>query len=204
MKRFEGLEFDHEEPQLQIAGAQQQSRSLDHDERYWLSQAGDERRSGRFETALRYYSRALEMDKSLVTGWIGQVQMLIALGEHPEADLWARKALEMFKNNADLLAARGQALCRTGDLKNAQASCDAAIGQQGLASYPWVARGELMLARKENIDGYCFDKAVQLDPDWLVALEIGAIYSYYHRNTKALEWIHRCVEKAPSQAYCWY
>ena len=130
--------------------------------------------------------------------------MLLALGEYPEAELWSRKALEIFKNNADLLAARAQALCRTGDLKSAQASCDAAIGQPGMFSGPWVARGELMLARKEDIDDYCFDKAVQIDPDWLVPLEIGGIYEHYGRAPKGLKRIRQALEKAPDHAYCWY
>lgn len=71
-------------------------------------------------------------------------------------------------------------------------------------AYPWVARGEVMLARKENLDEYCFDKACQLDPDWLVPLEIGGIYLYYGRDAKALTRIRQAVEKAPDQAYCWY
>jgi tetratricopeptide (TPR) repeat protein len=169
-----------------------------------LKLAGDERRCGLFENALKYYSRALELDKSLVAGWVGQVQMLINLGEYPEAELWARKALELFRNNPDLLAGRAQALCRTGDLGSAQASSDAAINQQGMHSYPWVSRGELMVARKDAMDQYCFDKAVQLDDDWLILLEIAAIYEHYGRHAKALPLIRKAVERAPDHAWCWY
>ncbi|HTV47451.1 MAG TPA: tetratricopeptide repeat protein [Phycisphaerae bacterium] len=199
------MEFaDRQEPSQATLEQLSHERAAEHDEHYWIKAATDDRRNGYHESALRHYSRALEMDKSLVAGWVGQVQMLIALAEYPEAELWSRKALELFKNNADLLAVRGQALCRMGDLKNAQASCDAAINQQGSFSIPWIARGELMLARKENIDDYCFDKAVQLDPDWLVLLEIGTIYLHYDRATKALQRIRLAVEKTPDHAYCWY
>jgi tetratricopeptide (TPR) repeat protein len=211
MSRFDRLEFDRPKLHTQAdAPTEQQLQSRHavrdelHDEKYWLKAASNERRAGLHESALRNYSRALEMDKSLVDGWIGQVQMLIALEEYPEAELWSRKALELFKNNAELLAARCQALCRTGDLKNAQASGDAAIAQPGLFSYPWVARGELMLACRENIDDYCFDKATQLDGDWLVTLEIGAIYLHYGKAIKALQRTRVAVEKAPEQVYCWY
>jgi tetratricopeptide (TPR) repeat protein len=204
MRRFDHLELDSKPRQQTLPEADLIVRNDDHDERYWLKKAIDERRGGLHESALRYYSRALEVDKSLVEGWTGQVQMLIALGEYPEAELWSRKALELFKNNADLLAARSQALCRIGDLKNAQANCDAAIAQPGVSSYPWVARGELMLARKENLDDYCFDKAAQLDSDWLVLVEIGAIYLQYGKPTKALQRTRTAVEKAPDQAYGWY
>jgi tetratricopeptide (TPR) repeat protein len=207
MSRFGRLEFEHD-PKQSLVGQQQQqlgkASEPDRDEHHWMRVASDERRKGLFESALRHYSRALETNRSVVGGWVGQVQMLIALGEYPEAELWSRKALELFKNNADLLAARAQAMCSLGDLKSAQASCDAAIGQPGLFSFPWISRGELMLARKESIEEYCFDKAVQLDDDWLVPLEIGAIYSNYGRTTKALVRTRRAIEQAPEQAYCWY
>ncbi|HEY2588919.1 MAG TPA: tetratricopeptide repeat protein [Tepidisphaeraceae bacterium] len=210
MSRFDRLEFREPEQTLGARGQQQQRADLrqpldeDFDEGHWLRMAGDERRRGLHESALRYYSRALELDKSLVAGWVGQVQMLIALGEYPEAELWSRKALELFKNNAELLAGRAQALCRAGDLRAAQASCDAAIGQQGMFACPWIARGELMVARKDALDDYCFDKAAQIDPDWLVPLEIGAIYQHYGRDAKALTRTRQAVERAPDQAYCWY
>ncbi len=205
MKRFDLLEFDdRQEPSRAQLQHPPIARAEDHDEQYWIKAATEDRRNGFHESALRHYSRALELDKSVVAGWVGQVQMLIALAEYPEAELWSRKALELFKNNVDLLAARGQALCRTGDLKNAQASCDAAINQQGMHSYPWVARGELMLAQNEDLDTFCFDKAVQFDNDWLLLLEIGAIYLHYGRGTKALQRTRLAVERAPEHAYCWY
>jgi tetratricopeptide (TPR) repeat protein len=205
-KRFDRLEFE-ERPELfpdEQLRPRQQHRGPDRDQRYWLRAAGDERRNGLHETSLRYYSRALELDRSLVEGWVGQVQMLIALGEYPEAELWSRKALELFRNNAELLAARAQALCRAGDTRSAMAACDAAVGQAGVTCYPWVARGELMLARKDKLEQDCFDKAVSLDGDWLVPLEIGAIYEHYGQTTKALARTREAVEKAPDHAYCWY
>jgi Tfp pilus assembly protein PilF len=61
-----------------------------------------------------------------------------------------------------------------------------------------------MLARQENIDDYCFDKATQLDADWLVTLEIGMIYLHYGKPTKALQRTRAAVEKASDQVYCWY
>ena len=86
---------------------------------YWIDRAVDGRRMGLYELALKYYSRALELDKSLVVGWLGQVQMLVLLDEHNEAELWARKSLELFPNNGDLLAGRAHALSRMGDMKRA-------------------------------------------------------------------------------------
>jgi tetratricopeptide (TPR) repeat protein len=174
------------------------------DERYWLRLADENRRQGLYENSLRLYSRALEQDKSLVEGWVGQVQMLILLDEYPEAEMWGRKALELFRNHPDLLAGRAQALCRSGDRSKAQGLCDAASSQPGNSSYPWIARGEMMIAAGQDMDRYCFDKATQLNPDWLVGLEISLVYRHYSQAAKALPYIRRVVERAPQSPYAWY
>jgi tetratricopeptide (TPR) repeat protein len=200
MPRFDRLELDSsserpEEPERQEVQVR--------DEQHWLKQADTERRRGFFENALRMYSRSLEVDKSQVVGWLGQVQMLIALGEYPEAELWARKALELFKNHGDLLAGRAQALCRMKDRKQAVASCDAAMNQAGQSAYRWIVRGEVM-AGDGDVERYCFDKAIQLDGDWLVPLEIAQVYMHHNRPTKALARVRQATEKAFDQPYPWY
>jgi tetratricopeptide (TPR) repeat protein len=68
-----------------------------HDSSHWMQRAEQFRRAGEFEDALRYYSRAVELDRQCVAGWVGQVRMLVALEEYTEAELWARKALELFR-----------------------------------------------------------------------------------------------------------
>jgi tetratricopeptide (TPR) repeat protein len=199
MARFDRLELDQsrhgpeDEPQRhQLAGDQT-----------WLKKADAERRHGLYENALRMYSRALEEDKSQVVGWLGQVQMLIALGEFPEAELWARKALELFKNHGDLLAGRAQALSRLKDRTQAVASCDAALAQAGSSAYRWIVRGEIMIAGGD-VDRYCFDKAVQVDGDWLVPLEIAQVYLYHGRPNKALMRVRQAVEQAPDEPFPWF
>jgi len=170
----------------------------------WMKRADQERRSGHYETALRYYSRALEDDRSLAEGWLGQVQMLILLDECPEAELWARKALELFPAQGDLFAARAQALVRMGDTKRAFESSDGAMQQKGQSAYQWIVRGELMAATGQTTDTSCFDKAMQLDGDWLVALEIAIVYLYYGYPIKALTRIRRAVELASTAYYPWF
>src|SRR5262245_47287675 len=104
MPRFDRLELDPSRDLPDDGGDER--GELDRDEHYWLRLAESERRRGLYENALRYYSRSLELDKSQVGGWVGQVRMLVALDEIVEAELWARKALELFKNHGDLLAGR--------------------------------------------------------------------------------------------------
>lgn len=201
MARFDRLEFDTSDEEPTREGVTPQ---IDRDEKYWMRLADDNRRSGLYENSLRFYSRALERDKSLLAGWLGQVQMLIALEEYPEAELWSRKALELFRNNGDLMAGRAQALGRRGDRKNALELCDGSLRVEGLSSYRWMVRGELMLLTSESIDRHCFDKAVQLDSDWLVSLEIALIYLHYRKPSNAQARARQAVEKSPQSAYAWY
>jgi predicted Zn-dependent protease len=67
-----------------------------------------------------------------------------------------------------------------------------------------VAPGELLLARRDPIEAYCFEKATQLDNDWLQLIEIADIYLHYGRPTKAIARLREAVERAPGHAHCWY
>ncbi|HVC96943.1 MAG TPA: tetratricopeptide repeat protein [Pirellulales bacterium] len=201
MARFDKLEFGEkakgQTPELA------KDRSTD-GEKDWLKAADAQRRNGQFENALRFYSRALEDDKAQVTGWLGQVQMLVQLDEWPEAELWARKALELFPGHGDLTAGRAQAVCRAGDPSQALTICDGALKQSGTSAYRWLVRGEIMLATKQPTDRHCFEKAKLLDSDWLVALETALVYLHYRQPSKALDGARRAVEKATDRYYPWY
>jgi tetratricopeptide (TPR) repeat protein len=199
--RFDLLEFDDGEPVRKPAAPE---IAADHDEHHWLRAADAERREGFFENALRFYSRALEINRTIVPGWVGQVQMLIALGEFVEAELWARKALELFRNNGDLIAGRAHALARLANLREALPLSDASFKQEGQGAYRWMVRGEIMLAQRENVDAHCFDKAVQLDSDWLVLVEIAQIYRYRRKPSSGLMLARKAVERMPTSVYCWY
>ena len=203
MPRFGRLELDDQRPE-EPGGGDLTPPEEARDEHYWLRLADRERRQGHHENALRMYSRALEYNKSVIPAWVGQVQMLVMLGEYPEAELWARKALEIFKNNPDLLAGRAQAFCRMGDRRRAMACCDQALQQPGDSAYRWMARGELMVAGKESLDRHCFDKAVLADPDWLVPLEIALILLHYDQPSKALPRLRAAIEGEPESFFAWW
>ena len=202
MPRFDRLEFD--QPGEPYPEGIDRPVDFERDEQKWLVMADDHRRRGLYENALRYYSRALELDRSIIGGWLGQVQMLVFLGEYPEAELWARKAMEIFRNHGDLMAGRAQALCRQGDVKQAQELCDAALRQEGQSAYRWIVRGEILICMREQMDRHCFDKAVQADPDWLVPLEISLLYLEHKIPSQALLRARQAVDKSPGSFYCWY
>jgi tetratricopeptide (TPR) repeat protein len=204
--RFEHLEFgpdpgEREKPRPAPAGYVPPKQD---DERMALKKADQFRRRGQYENALRQYSRALEQDKSLITGWLGQVQMLVQLDEAPEAELWSRKALELFPGNGDLLAGRAQALARMGDLKRAGEASDGSMAVAGKSAYRWMVRGEWMLAAHHKLEEHAFNKAEQLDKDWIVPLESALIYLHYRFASRAVARARAATEAAPDQYFAWY
>jgi tetratricopeptide (TPR) repeat protein len=71
-------------------------------------------------------------------------------------------------------------------------------------SYPWIARGELMLATRQSTAEYCFDKAIQVDSDWLVQMEIASVYLHYGRPARALPLLRIAADRAGDYPDPWY
>jgi tetratricopeptide (TPR) repeat protein len=190
MSRFENLELGGEfEDQSQL------QQPLAKDEAYYFDEAQTAFENGNFEQALRYYSKVLEYNPQNAAAWTAQVRMLIELGEFREAKLWADKALERFPQEPELLAAKAVALGRSGDLQGALAFSDASIEERGDTPYVWLARGDVMLARREQRADYCFEKALLLAPkDWFIAWLAARIRSYYNQFVLALKLLQQAVE----------
>jgi len=191
MSRFGNLELGGESEDQ----SQSQQKPLVKDETYYLAGAQTAFENGDFEQALRFYSKVLEFNPQNATAWTAQVRMLIELEEFREARLWADKALERFPQSAELLAAKAVALARSGDLQGALAFSDSSIEERGDTPYVWLARGDVLLARKEARADYCFEKAQMLAPrDWLVAWLAARIRFYYEQFALALKLLQQAVE----------
>jgi tetratricopeptide (TPR) repeat protein len=191
MSRFVNLEFGD--------GAEGRAQEAPHgpvrDEAFFLAEARGAFENGRFESALRHFSKVLEFNPRNAAAWTGQVRMLIELGEFREAKLWADKALEQFPHEPELLAAKAVALGRTGDLQGALAFSDASIEERGDTPYIWLARGDVLSARREPRADYCFDKALLLAPkDWFIAWLAARIRHYYQQFALALKLMQQAVE----------
>jgi len=191
MSRFGNLELGGEFEEQ----SRQQQGALVKDEPYYLSEARAAYENGNFEQALRHFSKVLEFNPQNAVAWTAQVKMLIELGEFCEAKLWADKALERFPREPELLAAKAVALGRSGDLRGALAFSDASIEERGDTPYVWLARGDVLLARKEHRADYCFEKALLLSPNnWFVAWLAARIRYYYKQFTLALKLAQQAVE----------
>lgn len=174
------------------------------DDQFYLELADKAYRRGRFETALRYYSRALEFDPNRQEGWVGQVRMLLELGEVSEAKLWAEKGLDVYHDDAELLAATAVAWARLGAIEQAQAFSDAAMTSKGGSPFLWLARGEALLASRGSNHEYCFMKARSAAAgDWFVLLLVARLYARYGNPAQAHEWAKQSAEASSNQPFTW-
>lgn len=200
MSRFVNLELGGESEDQ----SHPQQKAVVKDEAYFLGEARAAFENGNFESALRLYSKVLEFNPQTAAAWTGQVRMLIELGEHSEARLWADKALERFPHEAELLAAKAVALGRSGDLQGAVAFSDASIGERGDTPYVWLARADVLLAREESRADYCFEKALLLAPkDWLVTWLAARVRYYYAQFALALKLLQQALELNTAHFLLW-
>jgi tetratricopeptide (TPR) repeat protein len=198
MSRFGNLEFDHQfEPEVELEAGSK-------DEAHYMAEARQAFEEAQFQKALRSFAKVLEFNPQNVAAWTGQVRSLIELGEFHEAKVWADKALERFPRDAELLAAKAVALGRSGDLDAAMAFSDAAIEERGDTPYIWLARGDVLLARKESRADYCFEKALTLAPrDWFVAWLAARIRYFYRQFVAALKLLQQALEWNATNFILW-
>ena len=200
MSRFSNLELGGESE----GRSRSQQGALVKDEVYYLSEARSAFENGAFRVALRHYSKVLEFNPNNAGAWTEQVRMLIELGEFQEATLWADKALERFPQESELLAAKAVSLGRIGDLHGALVYSDASIAERGDTPYVWLARGDVLLARKEPRADYCFEKALTLAPgDWFVAWLAARIRFFYEQFALALKLFQQAVELNAGHFFLW-
>ena len=200
MSRFGNLEFDDQHD----AQLHSDSQSALKGEAHYIGEAMTAFESGRFESALRLYSKVLEFNPQNAAAWTGQIRALIEMNELREAKLWADKALEKFPEEPELLAAKAVALGRSGDLQGALAFSDASITERGDTPYIWLARADVLLARRESRADYCFEKALTLSPrDWFVTWLAARIRFYYEQFALALKLAQQAVELRADHFLLW-
>lgn len=202
--RFEHLEFGEgrdkrEQPVRRQTGAPKLTAEE------LQRQADEEYHWGQYESGLRLYTRCLEEDRGRIAAWVGQVQMLVELAEYSEARLWSDKALELFRNNGELLAAKAQACVRMADRKAAWACSDAAVKAAGSSPFRWRVRGEVLLAAGHKMYDACFEKSLaEGAADWFDRIAIARILLFYRKAAAALEYAGAAVDLNPGCGYAWY
>lgn len=201
MDRFSQLEFDEQKPgRKRSQGEPIRDADYFHKQalKYWL--AGD------FELALRNYSRVLEQNNTFFDAWIGQVLMLIELGEYKESLVWADKALELFPEHPELLAVKAMACCRDAKLEKAIAYSDNSIGKDNITPRVWLARAEVMLNRKSPVADNCVSKAVSIAGNMapVIKLEAARLLRRKGSYSAAIGHLNDVVKVFPKSALAWY
>jgi tetratricopeptide (TPR) repeat protein len=201
MDRFSQLEFGEVSPEPKHPPGEP-IRDADYSRKealkYWL--AGD------FELALRNYSRVLEKDNTAFDAWVGQVLMLIELGEYHEAVVWADKALEMFPEHPELLAVKAVACCRDAKMEKAIAYSDNSISRDNITPRVWLARAEVLLNRKSSVAENCISKAVSIagNTSPIVKLEAARLLKKKGIYSTAIGYLNDVVKVFPKSALAWY
>ncbi|MBX3744691.1 MAG: tetratricopeptide repeat protein [Verrucomicrobiae bacterium] len=199
MSRFRNLEFEGQDDDASLT-----PQETVKDEAYYLEEARRAFETADFELGLRLYARALEENPRSPAAWTGQVRMLIELGEFREAKAWADKALEVHPNHAELLAAKAVALGRLGDLDEALALSDAAFEERGHSPFVWLARADVLLARREHRAEYCLDQAIGLAPrDWFVTWLAARVRIFHAQFAQALQLLRQSLEWDSTRFILW-
>ncbi len=130
--------------------------------------------------------------------------MLVELGQFSEANAWADKALETFPRETELLAAKAVALARNGDPNAALVFSDASIEEQSGTPEVWLARGDVLLARKESRADYCFEKALLLAAgNWSVLWLAARIRIYHEQYAAALQLAQQALGRDAGRFVLW-
>jgi tetratricopeptide (TPR) repeat protein len=202
MRRFGRLEFDDKKgPRSQNAQGEEVR-----DEQYFYDQAMRFWLAGDFEPALRNYSRALERNNAFFPAWLGQVLMLIELGEYREAEVWSDKAMELFPEHPELLAVKAVACVRDGKIQKALAYSDNSVAQDNITSRVWLARAEVLLSRESRVAESCISKAVSMagNNSPVVRLEAGRLLNKKGSYSAAQQYLRVAVDDLPKSALAWY
>jgi tetratricopeptide (TPR) repeat protein len=200
MSRFVNLEFGGQAGEQTPAQAQ----TVVKDEAFYQREAQTAFEEADFEKALRSYAKVLEFNPHNAAAWAAQVRMLLELDRGDEANVWADKALDQFPRDAELLAAKAVVLARRGDIQDALAFSDAAVGENGASPCVWLARGDVLLAAREALAGYCIDKALMLaQGDWVAAWQGGRIHVRHGQFSLALRLLQQAVERNPGHWVPW-
>jgi tetratricopeptide (TPR) repeat protein len=131
---------------------------IDHGDRLLFM---DERRQ-----ALRWYSRAVDLDSTRMDGWTRMILTLLMHGDLGEAAAWIARSLTVYPESPCLLALRAVEYARRGMIRQAMAATDSAIERAGNDPIAYLARGEVLLLAENKNASYCFDQAAKIvSPD---------------------------------------
>lgn len=176
-----------------------------YDYSYYVERGDEHYFTGRYDQALRQYSRALQVDNSQIYPWVGQIFSLLAMDQVKESDLWVGRAIQLFPEDPTLLSMRALVYSRKGMLNRSIGASDYAMSR-GSSPFAWMARGEILLQAKNRNAGFCFDKAMEEAgrDNWKVAMHIGMVYFRRRMFSTALGYFKQACAEEEDNFSLWY
>lgn len=172
----------------------------------WLALADQAFLRGEFKQALRWCSRALDKETTLLEGWVTMVRILLFRGDLGQAETWCARALGLFPESGPLLAIRAVIFARRGMLQQALNNSDAVLARHAAEPTAQIARGEvLLLAGSKNAE-FCFGQALKLAPanDWRTPAAIGMIHEERRMWARAVHYYAQAAERDAASAALWW
>jgi len=174
MSRFKHIEpTGSETPATENPSASEQEYDTDH----YLEIGAVALADGRFEVALRHFSRALEHDRLNLNAWLGQARALVAMKQPNEAFTWLEQAAKVAGDHPAFFALRAITCARTHQAEDALAWSDRAMRDGADRADVWLARAEVLYQQRERKTA---------------ALALNKAYEREHTGGTAL----RCAESA--------
>jgi tetratricopeptide (TPR) repeat protein len=131
--------------------------------------------------------------------------MLLELEECAEAGIWSDRALDQCPDSAEILAAKAVASARAGDPAAALTFSDAAVAANNQLPYVWLARGDVLLSRKQKGSDSCFERALASSQTrWMTLWLVSRILSFHRLFARALQSIQSALETGADQAVVWH
>ncbi len=170
-----------------------------------LRSANDAFYTGDWRQALRFYSRAIQMETTRVDPWAGQVLALLFLDQVREADIWSRRLLECFPDHPTAVSLNGLVRSLQGMTRSGIGSSDFAMSKGHADELCWIVRGWMLLEGGNQNWMPCLDKAIeQCPPDgWRYHLLMGLVLERYKKWPQAVKAYQTAVDQKLDNYYLW-
>lgn len=167
---------------------------------------------GSYYDGLLYYAHALSQDRQNLGAMIGQIRILVDVGQHEAAVFWANESLKVSLAPDVLLGAKAFALAYGGRVDDAKKIINVPVGADE-TSMLWLLRGEVFLCIRLNIlqklftphkgigkmgAFFCFLKALSPSPsDAFLNQRIGLAYMQAGDSTRGFEHLKVALNTVP-------
>lgn len=195
--------------------------TADHDKKIGkvLHQAQEAYFRGHYLDALKRYAQALAKDVREPSAWVGQVRILVDVGEYESAIYWAEKGYESCSGEKMLSFVKAFALAHAGRIDEAKTLINVPV-EKNEAPMLWLLRGEVLIRVRISFVQkiftpykgigrlgafFCFVRALSHDQfDPFINQRIGLAHMLMKNSDRALEHLNlslRAVSDNPLTLY---